>query len=212
MGEFYIISQLLYKLYRIKSKKLRRFIRRMVLKIEHGQILSTTIRRIYSDYHKIEIGMYSYGGCFDLNHIWPHVKIGRYCSIASGVHIINIDHPITYKSSHPLFYLPRYGCVKEDYRPRTHIYIGNDVWIGNNAIILSGVRRIGDGAVVGAGAVVTKDVPDFAVVVGNPAKVIKYRFSSETIKKIRNTHWWEKSFEELKGDLGEFLQPLENSK
>lgn len=87
--------------------------------------------------------------------------------------------------------------------------IGHDVWIGQNAIILPTVKRIGDGAVIGAGAVVTKDVPDFAIVLGNPANVVKYRFSGETIDRIKRQAWWNKDMEELKGDFEKFTQPIE---
>ena len=203
-----IVSQLLYKVYRIKSRRLRSFIRRVVLRLEHGQMRSATIRRIYSHYHQIDIGMYSCGGCFDLTDIRPHVKIGRYCSFAGGVHIVNVNHPITHKSSHPFFYHPYYGYVKEDPRLRTRIEIGNDVWIGQNAIILSGVSRVGDGAVVGAGAIVTKDVPDFAIVAGNPAKIIRYRFDGDTIRKLEEEHWWDKDIEELEDNFEEFLTSI----
>lgn len=208
MARACVISQLLYKMYRIKSRRLRSFIRRVVLRLEHGQMRSTTIRRIYSHYHQIDIGMYSYGGCFDLTNIRPYAKIGRYCSFASGVHIINVNHPITCKSGHPFFYHPYYGYVKEDLRPRIHIEIGNDVWIGQNAIILSGVSRMGDGAVVGAGAVVTKDVPDFAIVAGNPAKIIRYRFDKDTIHKLKEERWWDNDIEELTDSFEEFLIPV----
>jgi len=74
---------------------------------------------------------------------------------------------------------------------------GSDVWIGFRAIVLSGVT-IGDGAVIGAGAVVTADVPSYSVVVGNPAKVIRYRFSSEEIRKLLTLRWWEWSIDKIK--------------
>jgi len=91
------------------------------------------------------------------------------------------------------------------------IEIGNDVWVGRNAMILPSVKKIGDGAVIGAGAVVTRDVPDFAVVAGNPAVVIKYRFRPETIHKIKQSKWWDKDIEELKGNIEEFTMPLEKN-
>ena len=81
--------------------------------------------------------------------------------------------------------------------------IGNDVWIGYNALIIEGVK-IGNGAVIGAGAVVTKDIPDFAVAVGTPAKVIKFRFGENEIKKINKSNWWSfnlKQSAEILGDL-----------
>ena len=93
--------------------------------------------------------------------------------------------------------------------PRTKLVIGNDVWIGHNAIILPSVSNIGDGAVIGAGSVVTKDVPPFAVVAGNPAKIILYRFSEEKIREIMKSPWWGKDINELKNEFDSFLLPLE---
>jgi len=89
------------------------------------------------------------------------------------------------------------------------LVVGNDVWIGQNALILPSVRKIGDGVVIGAGAVVTKDVPDFAIVAGNPASVLKYRFSKTTMDKIKKSAWWDSSIDELKKNLDEFVQPIE---
>jgi len=85
------------------------------------------------------------------------------------------------------------------------------VWVGQNVIILASVDIIGDGAVIGAGAVVTKNVPDFAVVVGNPGKVIKYRFSQETIEKIKNEKWWDKDIEDLSDQFDRFQHPVQDS-
>jgi serine acetyltransferase len=104
------------------------------------------------------------------------------------------------------------GYVREERRKRTRIEIGNDVWIGQNAIILSGVNKIGDGAVIGAGSIVTKDVPDFAIVAGNPAKVIRCRFDEAVIRKLKEERWWDRDIEELKDNIDDFCRPIEMAK
>ncbi|WP_455537662.1 CatB-related O-acetyltransferase [Terrisporobacter sp.] len=112
-------------------------------------------------------------------------SIGKYCSIARGVGIGIGNHPIDRTFTTPLFYKSDRGLVKAttyDYKEKDgSVIIGNDVWIGYNAIILNSVT-IGDGAIIAAGAVVTKDVEPYSIVGGVPAKVLKYRFSEE----IRN--------------------------
>lgn len=136
-------------------------------------------------------------------------KIGRYCSIANNVVIASGSHPMSYVSQHPMFYSigKQNGytyidkqCFEErvylDKENRFDVIIGNDVWIGNRAIILGNIE-IGDGAVIGAGAIVTKNVPPYAVVVGVPARILKYRFNNEIIKELLNDKWWNKSEEWL---------------
>ena len=203
-----MLSKFLYKLYAFKSRKFRDLILRLIVGLEKGQMQSKTLRRIFLDYHGIEIGMYSYGGCFDPALIRAKTKIGRYCSFAGGVCRFNGNHPMEFRSMHPFFYYPDFGYVRKELVHRSELVIGNDVWVGQNAIILPSVNRIGDGAVIGAGSVVTKDVPDFAIVVGNPAKVIKYRFSKETQLKIKASKWWDKDIRDL--DLDKFARPVES--
>ena len=205
-----VLSKLLYKLYAFNKRKLRNFILGYLEKHEGGEMLSPTLRRIFLDYHDIEIGMYSYGGCFNSVCIGAHTKIGRYCSFAGRVWMFNANHPLECRSMHPYFYSPAYGYVQEELISRSELTIGNDVWVGENAIISPSVKRIGDGVVIGAGAVVTKDVPDFAVVAGNPAKVIRYRFSKEMQLKIKASKWWDKDIDELQKDFDEFIRPLED--
>ena len=206
-----MLPALFLKLYALNSRRLRKTIRALVTRLEGGEMLSSTLRRIFLEYHQIEIGLYSYGGCFDLGRIAVHTKIGRYCSFADGVQVFNADHPLKFKSVHPFFYNPAFGYVKHELISRNSLTIGNDVWLGHNAIILSSVRSIGDGAVIGAGAVVTKDVPDFAVVVGNPGKVIKYRFSEQTIQKLKQERWWDKDIDDLQAKLENFVKHVEKS-
>ena len=204
-----MLSGFLYKLYAIDNYRLRSIIQHVIKKLEGGEMLSPTLRRIFADYHDIKIGLYSYGGCFNPWLIGNHTKIGRYCSFAAGVCRLNGNHPTVLRAMHPYFYNPAFGYVQDELIDRSEIVIGNDVWVGQNAIILPNVERIGDGAVIGAGAVVTKDVPDFAIVLGNPARVIKYRFPSQTIARIKRQAWWNKDMAELKDRIDEILRPVE---
>jgi virginiamycin A acetyltransferase len=206
-----LLSTLLFKLYALGGWRLKKALRALVTKLEGGQMYSETLRAILSKYHNIEIGMYSYGGCFDLSNIRAFTKIGRYCSFAEDVYIYNTNHPLGRKSTHPFFYNPSLRIIEAEQVSRRSIEIGNDVWVGQNVIILPGVTKIGDGVVIGAGTVVTKDVPDFAVIVGNPGKVIKYRFSEQTIKKLKQERWWDKDIDDLRTHLEDFMKSLEES-
>ena len=126
-----------------------------------------------------------------------NAKVGKFCSIGENVRIGLGRHPLLCKSTYPGFYSDNYNLygVKKEYECPISEYesvsIGNDVWIGTSSIILDGVT-IGDGAVVAAGAVVTKDVPPYAIVGGVPARVIKYRFSPERISELLIEKWWDK--------------------
>jgi len=201
-----VLSMLLEKLYALRIWKLRKVVLFLVTKLEGGQHASQTLRRIYRNYYHIDVGLHSYG-CFVPGRIAAYTKIGRYCSFAEGVCIMNRNHPIEFKSTHPYFFSTRLPYVKKELIPMREIVIGNDVWFGYNALVLPSVTKIGDGAVIGAGAVVTKDVPDYAVVAGNPARVVKYRFSEETRLKIKSSKWWNKDIEKLRKDLEEFTRP-----
>lgn len=140
------------------------------------------------------------------------VTAGRYTRIGDGVKVTNADlgnfavlskdtvvgtgaHPTNYITPHSIFY--KKGAwpwhddwiAPIDFNKKRRITIGNDVWIGRRCMVLDGVT-IGDGAIVAAGAVVTKDIPPFAIAGGVPAKVIKYRFEPEVIEKLLEIKWW----------------------
>lgn len=142
--------------------------------------------------YNVTLGNYTYVGGYSRVQ---NAEIGRFCSIAPHVTIGVGRHPLYLRSTHPGFYATNqrfYGIKPEydnPYPEYAKIEIGNDVWIGIHAIILDGVK-IGDGAVIGAGSVVTKDVPPYAVVGGVPAKLIKYRFDEERRKELLNSSWW----------------------
>lgn len=198
-------ADLLYKIYTVRSKILRDIIRELVKKLEKGEFYSKTLRKIYLKYHDIEIGLYSYGGCFNIENIPPGTRIGRYGSFAS-FKVFSRNHPLNYISTHPFFYNTSLGYVKEEKVIHTKLHIGHDVWIGQNAFIMPRVSEIGNGAVIGAGAVVTKDVPPYAVVVGNPGRILKYRFAKYIIDEIQQMSWWDKSIDELLEDSNKFTK------
>lgn len=118
---------------------------------------------------------------------------GRYCSIGPSVKVLlsgNHNHQLV--TTYPFSAFPKAWPATAGIpfrESRGDVVVGNDVWIGYEALILSGVT-IGDGAVIGAGAVVAKDVPPYAVVVGNPARVIRYRFDEQTIADLLEIAWW----------------------
>ena len=142
--------------------------------------------------------------------------IGRYCSISSDVKTISGRHPASnYVSTHPCFFSTKkqagFTYVMEDSfaedvfvdADRHLVEIGNDVWIGTNVLIFPGVH-IGNGAIVAAGAVVTKDVEPYSIVGGVPAKLIRNRFSDVQIKWLQEFKWWDKPIEWIKSHADEF--------
>jgi virginiamycin A acetyltransferase len=205
------LSKLLDNIYGFPNRYLRKIVRVMLLRRKGSQFYSKILRKIYAKYHGVTVGMYSYGV---FHQILPSgTFIGRYCSIAKGLLVIDGSHPIRHRSSFPFFFNPDLGYVDELLiTRRTKLMIGNDVYIGLNVIITPQVTTIGDGSVIAAGSVVVKDVPPFAIVGGNPAQIIRYRFSQQTIDEIRKSAWWDKDIEDIKTDEKEFasfLRPLE---
>jgi virginiamycin A acetyltransferase len=204
---------LLFRVYGwIGSGTIRSIIRRIVMRLEGGGYFSVTIRRIFSSYHGVEIGLYTRGPCMSVKSFLPGTRIGRYCSIFPTVHAFSGNHPMNVKSTHAFFFNPQLGYAESDIITRVELTIGNDVWMGHNAIILPSVSAIGDGAVIGAGAVVHQDVPPYAVVVGNPARIVRFRFSEETIQALLASRWWERSVAELRPEFETFRVPLEGER
>ena len=110
----------------------------------------------------------------------PDIIFGRYCSVAKNLTILLVHHRHNTVSTHSDF---------SNMFSKGHLCVGNDVWIGANVTLMDGIT-IGDGAIIGANAVVTKSVPPYAIVVGNPGKIIKYRFSQEIIEQLLKIQWW----------------------
>ena len=120
-----------------------------------------------------------------------HTNIGKYCSISWDVTINAVSHNMHHLTTHSFPRRPDLGFGAEtDMREYQTVIIKNDVWIGANCVIMPGVV-VGNGAIIGAGAVVTKDVPDYAVIVGIPGKIIRYRFPEKVIEELLNLKWWD---------------------
>lgn len=155
------------------------------------------------------IGDYSYTGRFDMIF---RSKIGKFTSISYGVTIGPPEHNYRRLTQHPFILKSEYGIFNENEiidndELNEDLIIGNDVWIGCNSTILRGVE-IGDGAIVGANSVVTKDVPPYAIVVGCPANIIKYRFNRDQIKKLLEIKWWEWDIETIRKNKDHFMNLL----
>lgn len=140
------------------------------------------------------LGDFSY---VDKNCRISRTHIGKFCSIGPEVIMGLGRHPSkTFISTHPIFYstLKQNGISfteEQRFIETAEIKIGNDVWIGARVIIQSGLE-IGDGVIIGSGAVVTKNIPPYAVVVGVPAKIIRYRFTEKEIESLNRLKWWDK--------------------
>lgn len=168
--------------------------------IKHNCTISPTAM-LYAPYHIADttVNDYSYiaeGAKMSI------VTVGKFCSIGPNIFAGHGIHPLDGISTSPMFYslLKQNGdtlSATNKVEERKPIYIGNDVFIGANVTILDGVT-ISDGAVIGAGAVVSKDIPPYAVAVGSPIRIIRYRFDDDTIAKLLKIRWWDWSREKLK--------------
>ncbi|WP_370204858.1 type B chloramphenicol O-acetyltransferase [Pararhodobacter marinus] len=164
----------------------------------------------------IIVGRYSYysgyyhGHGFDdcARYLLPdpgvdRLVIGSFCSIGSGAAFImagNQGHRSDWVSTFPFYWMsdvPAFAGAANGYRPAGDTVIGNDVWIGAEAIILPGIT-VGDGAVIGTRAMVTRDVEPFAIVAGNPARTIRKRFDDRLIALLREMRWWDWPEDQLK--------------
>lgn len=163
----------------------------LIVKLEGGQLFSLTLRTVLKRQYSVDVGPYSYGSLLEPGKADRHTEIGAYVSIGPNVRRIGAAHPMSDLSLHPFWYNAGFGMVeKQSDVERSAISIDHDSWIGANVTILPGCKRIGLGAVVGAGSVVTKDVPDFTIVAGNPAKVIGRRLSEIERKALLEEKPW----------------------
>lgn len=168
----------------------------------------------FTCWSKSKIGRYVATGSFSFI---SNTSVGNYCTFGSRVSVGAFSHPLNWVSTHE-FQFRDTGLIYGETLLKNGEYIfnsndflttiENDVWIGDNVVVKRGVK-LSTGCVIGAGAVVTKDVPPYAIVVGNPSKVIRYRFSESEIDRLLISKWWEKSIQELNGpftSLDDFMK------
>lgn len=212
----FLKSLVLFPYYKLKYKSLN--LKSLDIRIGTGCHLEQYVT-LYQNVILVnaDIGSYTY---ISGNSSLTNVIIARFCSIGPNVLIGVGMHPTkTFVSTHPSFYSMRgqssISFADNFYFTETSdVRIGNDVWIGARAIILDGIK-IGDGAIIGAGSVVNKDVPDYAIVGGVPAKLIRYRFSKEQIEFLKHIKWWDKDIDWIRSnyklfqDIGDFTNHFE---
>lgn len=157
---------------------------------------------------KSNFGVYSYCG---RNCCFVNADIGSFCSISDQVFIGPMGHPIDFVSTSPVFVSGRNVLSKNfschHYSSEQRVFIGSDVWVGVRAVILPGVK-IGHGSIIGAGSVVTKDVPPYTIFAGVPAKFIRNRFNQQVTDRLLSERWWEWDQKEIVKYSDVFNDPL----
>ncbi len=182
-------------------------------KIKNCQLYESVIIDRNNHVDSSTIGRFSYTG---KNSLILHADIGCFCPISWNVSIGGADHDYSRMTQHSFLYNSNNNLRPADRDPAYDRYleqvrIGNDVWIAAGAVITRGVS-IGDGAVIGANAVVTRDIPPYAIAVGLPAKVIKYRFSDEIIELMMQLKWWQWSEDKIRRNFDIVSKPPEVNK
>ncbi|MFK8037696.1 MAG: CatB-related O-acetyltransferase [Crocinitomicaceae bacterium] len=189
--------------YKIKNKKLRIGFRNKILNSQFG--VHNTLGDMVSIQNS-SLGDYSY---ISYETTLRHAAIGKFCSIGPRCQIGLGKHPTTgFLSTHPLFFSKKpptaFSLLKEDkFNEIEPITIGHDVWIGANVLIMDGVS-IGNGAIIAAGSIVTKNVASFSIVKGAPAEHYKFRFTSKEIESIIDDPWWNKDLKWLRENVNTF--------
>jgi hypothetical protein len=137
-------------------------------------------------------------------------SVGKYCSISWNVSIGATQHHIKHISTHAFSYISNFGFVKKDQRIIVKTEIGHDVWLGANSVVMPGVK-IGCGAIIGAGAVVTKDIEPYNIAAGVPARIIGKRFDDEKIERIQTSRWWDANPSKIQEQIELFQKDLSDN-
>lgn len=189
------------------SKRIINKLRSLIFTVPRNQYLVDSLIRKDPRFAKYSIGDFSYG---IPQILFPNenatLKIGRYVSIANDVIImLGGEHRPDWVSTYPLNIMyPEFNHIKGHPTTKGSVIIGSDVWIGRQALIMSGVT-IGDGAIIAANAVVVKNVEPYSIVGGNPAKHIRYRFSGDEIAELLRIQWWNWPDEEVRKLTASFM-------
>lgn len=188
----------------LKNFLMRIVLRRKRVRISHNVDISNVVFEEYCNVaHHAQISNSRVGKRTSIGRYTKiqNTDIGSYCSISWDITIGAVSHPISAVSTHAFTYRKQFGICDSDYHiNHKRVVIGNDVWIGCNVVVMPGIK-IGTGAVIGAGSIVTKDVKPYEIVAGNPATHIKYRFKQEIIERLLNTEWWNLSDKVIKDNI-----------
>lgn len=191
-------------------------------------VLQTMQIKLNTCFEKAPVGKLSYGPLCDYENQLCIQSIGAFCSFAQGTAVV-INHEFRYLTTHPMIEegvdgkcfqpvsetdekldcnVPGAQPIREKVKRVKKSVIGNDVWLGHN-VIITNYANIGNGVIAAAGAVITKDVPDYAVVAGVPARIIRYRYSPEQIEALNKICWWDWPDEKIRACYEDFYLPIE---
>jgi virginiamycin A acetyltransferase len=206
-----LCATFLLTLYRLaRGDQSRSLLRRIVLRLERGPMYSLTIREIFRRFHGVEAGLYTYGPCeVSPGHHAPGTVFGRYSSIYWSSRVMpaestGLESVLGGGGPHPTrSFEPGAPSASKG------VEIGSDVFMGHHSCIMPSAATIGHGAIIGAGSIVRTPIPPYAIVTGNPARVVRYRFSEAKIQELLEKQWWTRSIGELAGNIEEFRKPLE---
>jgi acetyltransferase-like isoleucine patch superfamily enzyme len=190
---------------------LRQAIFRQIRRLDHAD--DSVSRALMKEYLDVDVGRMTYGAYKVDGSIAPGTRIGSFCSIAPDVRLGGSDHPLGYVSTHPFQYLRNRGYVTEDDQALVRtlnqpVVIEDDVWLCDNVAVLCGVT-IGRGAAVGAGAVVTTDIPPYSLALGVPARVVRTRLPEDQVERLMEIDWPSWDDDTIRERVSVFSEPEE---